>query len=436
MRMDGGTLNVGGTTTITINNGARWSVLDINGGTFTSADTNGAGVQIGGVYGGEDALFLVRAGTVSVHQITFGDVAVQTNGTDVLNLTGGTLYIGAGGIIITNPAPLFATSITMGGGTVGASANWASPLPITLTSNMTFQAADIANVAHNITLSNVLSGAGGLTKTGNGTLALAAANTYTNGTTISNGVLAVIGAGSIAGSKNVDVTSGAQLDVSAVSPWTLASGQTLKGGGTVTGASVTAVAGSRITPGESGLGTLTFSGALSLNGTAVMKLNRAGSPNSDQIAAASIAAGGTLTVTNIGAGLQAQDVFHLFNTAVSGSFAVTNLPVIDAANNLAYTWTNKLAIDGTIAVLTSTSLINTNSFTLTNSFDGVNLTLSWPLDHTGYRLQAQTNTLATGLYTNWVDIDAHFTPAANSTNKVVIPVSVGNGSVFYRLIYP
>jgi hypothetical protein len=75
--------------------------------------------------------------------------------------------------------------------------------------------------------------------------------------------------------------------------------------------------------------------------------------------------------------------------------------------------------------------VNTSAFTMTNSFDGVNVTLSWPLDHTGYRLQAQTNTLATGLGTNWVDV-----AGASTTNKVVIPVSTGNGSVFYRLIYP
>jgi autotransporter-associated beta strand protein len=436
MRMDGGTLNVGGTTTITINNGGRWSVLDINGGTFISTDTNGAGVQIGGVYASESALFLIRAGTVSVNKITFGDLATQTSGTDVLNLTGGALYVGAGGIIITNPSPTFGTFITMSGGTVGASADWVSVLPITLSANVTFQAADIANVAHNIILSNALSGAGGLTKTGNGNLTLSAANAYTNSTVISGGTLVLSGTASIADSTNIDVVSGAQLDVSAVSPWTLVNGQTLKGSGSVIGSSVIAAGGSRIAPGESGLGTLTFGGALSLNGTTAMELNRAASPNSDRIVAASIAAGGTLTVTNIGAGLQAGDVFHLFSTAVSGSFAVTNLPATDPVNNLNYTWTNKLAVDGTIEVLTATSLINTNAFTLTNGFDGSKLTLSWPLDHTGYRLQAQTNTLTIGLYTNWVDIDAQFTPAANTTNKVNIPVNAGNGSVFYRLIYP
>jgi hypothetical protein len=59
------------------------------------------------------------------------------------------------------------------------------------------------------------------------------------------------------------------------------------------------------------------------------------------------------------------------------------------------------------------------------------LTLSWPTDHTGWRLEAQTNSLAAGLGTNWATV-------ANSsgTNKMVIPIITTNGSVFFRLIYP
>lgn len=59
------------------------------------------------------------------------------------------------------------------------------------------------------------------------------------------------------------------------------------------------------------------------------------------------------------------------------------------------------------------------------------LQLAWPQDHTGWRLQAQTNTLNCGLGTNWVDM-----PAALATNQISIPIVPPNGSVFYRLVSP
>lgn len=58
------------------------------------------------------------------------------------------------------------------------------------------------------------------------------------------------------------------------------------------------------------------------------------------------------------------------------------------------------------------------------------LTLSWPLDHTGWILQAQTNDVTLGLSNNWVNVTG-----SDSTNQVVMPVDPNNGTVFYRLIY-
>jgi hypothetical protein len=46
----------------------------------------------------------------------------------------------------------------------------------------------------------------------------------------------------------------------------------------------------------------------------------------------------------------------------------------------------------------------------------------------GWTLQTQTNRPGVGLGTNWVDL-----PASTSTNEVVIPISLTNGSVFYRM---
>lgn len=71
----------------------------------------------------------------------------------------------------------------------------------------------------------------------------------------------------------------------------------------------------------------------------------------------------------------------------------------------------------------------TTNLTLTASSSA--LTISWPEDHTGWKLQAQTNTLAVGLGTNWVDVGDY-----TQTNEAILPVSTVNGSVFFRLVKP
>jgi fibronectin type 3 domain-containing protein len=62
---------------------------------------------------------------------------------------------------------------------------------------------------------------------------------------------------------------------------------------------------------------------------------------------------------------------------------------------------------------------------------GSALGISWPQDHTGWVLQTQTNSLATGLSTNWVDVGG-----TSSTNAITVPINSANGSIFFRLIYP
>jgi hypothetical protein len=136
--------------------------------------------------------------------------------------------------------------------------------------------------------------------------------------------------------------------------------------------------------------------------------------------------GATLTVTNIGStNLVAGDTFTLFSTPVSGSFSVTNLPALPSSSLF---WTNKLAVDGTIAVASSV-VGPTGPGYLTNSFSGGVLSFTWPASQ-GWRLQAQTNSLASGLGNNWVYVTDG---TVSSTNITVNPA---NGAVFYRLVYP
>ena len=78
-----------------------------------------------------------------------------------------------------------------------------------------------------------------------------------------------------------------------------------------------------------------------------------------------------------------------------------------------------------------TPVVATNPTNLVFQVTANTLTLSWPADHTGWRLQVQTNSVAQGLSTNWFDV-----AGATITNQMAIPIDVNNGSVFYRLAFP
>ena len=67
------------------------------------------------------------------------------------------------------------------------------------------------------------------------------------------------------------------------------------------------------------------------------------------------------------------------------------------------------------------------SFAATNNQSQIN----WLADHTGLRLQSQTNNLAVGLGTNWV-----YVSGSALTNKVPLPLNPTNGAVFFRLVRP
>jgi autotransporter-associated beta strand protein len=83
------------------------------------------------------------------------------------------------------------------------------------------------------------------------------------------------------------------------------------------------------------------------------------------------------------------------------------------------------------AVLLNPVMVNTNPHVLANAIRSNTLTLSWPVDHAGWRLQVQTNTFNLGLGANW-------STWPNSTNVTSIPITLnpGNPTVFFRLAYP
>jgi fibronectin-binding autotransporter adhesin len=159
---------------------------------------------------------------VNTNKITLGDTN-QTAGLNILEDIGGATYVGSGGIV--SGAGVGTNTINLGNTTVAtapviaASADWSSSLNMTLTKSSvasgslspTFQAADSSTVGHNITLSGILSGTGGMTKTGAGTLTLTNANTYSGGTTVSNGTLIATSLGT--GNVTVTNTTGGSLQL-------------------------------------------------------------------------------------------------------------------------------------------------------------------------------------------------------------------------------
>jgi fibronectin type 3 domain-containing protein len=77
------------------------------------------------------------------------------------------------------------------------------------------------------------------------------------------------------------------------------------------------------------------------------------------------------------------------------------------------------------------STVNTTPTNIVTSLSGDQLTLSWPADHIGWTLQSQTNSLSTGLSSNWYDV-----AGSTATNQMTFTIDPTQPAVFYRMTYP
>ncbi len=335
-------------------------------------------------------------------------------------------------------------TLTFGGGVIDAN-----------TLEMGIQLSGGGSVGHGVLNVNLDDGVtpGILTVRSNVVMAVQlAGNTDANGSTavinLNGGILAV--AGDItdgAGLSTININTGGLLDLKPagddsagnlsvdilnVSDGVLTNYNILSVSNLIVGGSLTEFTvypGQSLAPRTVGtIGKLTVTGDLALRGTTLMDISKTGSAlAADRIAVSgALDLGGALTVTLAGNNnLAIGNKFTLFSAArMSGSFTTLNLP----SPGPGLGWTNKILVDGSIAVIASGEPAAPPSLSMVNTPTGLNL--SWPVAYTSFVLRGQTNATGVGLTTNW-----GLVPGV-AGNQVTIPRNLGNGSVFFELFHP
>lgn len=294
----GGSLHAGHTTTIGANRGIY---LGSGGGSIEDVVSSGGTVTVNGPVSGPGNLTCPNghAGVTTGVTLTANNSYAGTT----IN-SGALLTIGSGGST----------------GTLG-------------TGNTSDSGVLAFNRTGSYSYGGVISGSGSVTKAGSGTVTLTGANTYSSNTTVSAGTLLV------------NNTSGSGTGTGSVA---INSGGTLGGSGTISGA-VTVASGGTL---ALGLSTLTMNNGLSLAGNVTVSLNKSLTPsNGTAVVSGTLTRTGTgsVTVTNLGPALIAGDTFQLFSQAVSGGGTMTI-----SGGGTGVVWTNNLAANGTISVLSVT----------------------------------------------------------------------------------
>ena len=363
----------------------------ISGGANPSVTIDGAGTTTKAIYlyGDNSSTFTgnyivtnkggLKAANVnalsSANTISMDSTATFDNGSLNVTIAGLNDYAGVGGTVADAGAGKF---LTLGGGGT-------------------------------YSFSGVINNIGGIVKTGSGQQTLSGVNVNSGSTVVSNGTLVVNGA----------------LGVGAV---TVAGGM-LTGSGTLKGA--TTVQSGTLSPGISGIGTLAISNALTLlsGGNLAVDINKTTATQDQIVGLTTVTYGGTLAVNNLAGTLTTSDSFKLFS---AGTYVGTFASITPATPATGLTWnTNTLAIDGTLRIASG---VNTNPTNITAIVSGNVLQLSWPADHSGWRLLVQTNNLAAGISANtndWMTV-----PGSTGMYQTNITMDPTKPTEFYRLAYP
>jgi autotransporter-associated beta strand protein len=370
------------TTAIQAVNSVNWTISgNISGGGNLNQTANGYTAQVG--LGGDDSGF---TGTWTENQTGNGNVSLRFDSASAGSASAAWVF---------NDSQSQRTRFNFGTGTIsfGSLSGSAGAYGLAnISAAGTTATLSVGALNTSTTFAGVMEANGtaaiALTKVGTGTLALTGANAYTGLTTVSNGELIVSTV--FAGKGNIVVANAATFGVTNLS------------GGSALVSNLTVAAGS------------------------ALEFQNVASATLPLIAASNMTVNGSCTVRITGTnGLVAGSGYPLVSYAgtLSGSFANLQL-------QMPYGWRGVLANSGNKISLANVAVVSTVPPLMTCSNTGAQMQLSWPAANTGWRLQAQTNNLNSGLGTNWTDI------SATATNQASMPIGSTNGSVFFRLVYP
>jgi len=367
---NGGVQQVGNSTTILTGTNGYTGGTAIAAGTLQLGNGGTTGSILGDVLN-DSVLAFNRSNLVTFGGVISGTGQVTQDGTGTTILTGTNSYAGgtaitAGTLQISGDANLgvAAGPLSISNATLQTTADIASVRDVTLTGNATL----LTNAGTTFTLGSVVSGDGGLIKSGAGRTILAADNNYAGGTTISQGTLQLGNggtSGSIAGnvanngslafnrSDNIalanlisgtgavtqdgtgtvtltaensyagatTVNRGTLLvngnQAGATGLTTVNAGAALGGSGTI-GGNVVIADGGILTPGNAA-GTLTIAGDLSLSGGSILNFefgqaNVAGGPLNDLVeVGGDLVLDGTINVSVPNGGAFGGGIYRVFN---------------------------------------------------------------------------------------------------------------------------
>jgi fibronectin-binding autotransporter adhesin len=298
----------------------------------TGITTAGSQTYNGAVTLGAGALTTLTTTNTATGDITFGSTLSGPQGLSI-SAGGGNRTVTFNNIVgstplaslnVTGPTTINTTNVTtIGTQTYNNNVTLGSNTLLTSTSGDIIASAinganhtlAISNTASNSVISGILSNITSLTKSGNGTLTLSAANTYNSSTTISSGILNLTNAAGF-GTSAVTINTGAELTVSGV-------GTPISNTFTINGSGISN-SGAIIANGNNSSDT--FSGSIILNSASTITANSGNSltfsggitdPTNGTNALALQGAGGINLIGAIGASGQAlASITSSANTAV------------------------------------------------------------------------------------------------------------------------